>query len=551
MSKPLLALCFLGLTGSASAAEKTTAPTAEKLQYHNIRVNAQGMLLPWQFDDPARAFDSAIRLTWNFWDNMAADRNGLPYHMNHQVWRPQLDDHRGIGGDQIQMALSSWTLLYQYLGNETKDPGGNDAFYGRIVENMRFMADWYLSHGLSRASDKWPNLPYPYNTMVYSGIYDGDMILGLNYTQPDKAGSLGWELLALHKITANPRYMDAAVAIANSLAAKTTRGDNDNSPLPFKVNAVTGDVGKLFNKGKDGKVVEARSSYTSNWSGTLNLFLELQRLKKGNVKAYKIAFDKILAWMKAYPLKTNKWGPFFEDIDGWSDTQINAVTFSDFIMDHQELFPNWRNDVQGIFSWVHDRLGNPEWQKYGVIAINEQTAYKVPGNSHSARQAASELRFAELTGDASHKAENIRRLSWATYMIDVDGRNRYLRDDVWMTDGYGDFVRHYLRAMAASPDLVPADQNHILRSSGLVIRAKYSSSKISYRTFEAPSTDLIHLARKPKSVSLGEGRDVPLYEKTDLSGSDGWTWQPLSKSGTEGVVRIRHDDKVNVTVELN
>ena len=551
MSKPLLALCFLGLTGSASAAEKTTAPTAEKLQYHNIRVNAQGMLLPWQFDDPARAFDSAIRLTWNFWDNMAADRNGLPYHMNHQVWRPQLDDHRGIGGDQIQMALSSWTLLYQYLGNETKDPGGNDAFYGRIVENMRFMADWYLSHGLSRASDKWPNLPYPYNTMVYSGIYDGDMILGLNYTQPDKAGSLGWELLALHKITANPRYIDAAVAIANSLAAKTTSGDNDNSPLPFKVNAVTGEVGKLFNKGKDGKVVELRSSYTANWSGTLNLFLELQRLKKGNLKAYKLAFDKILVWMKAYPLKTNKWGPFFEDIDGWSDTQINAVTFSDFIMDHQELFPNWRNDVQGIFSWVHDRLGNPEWQKYGVIAINEQTAYKVPGNSHSARQAASELRFAELTGDASHKAENIRRLSWATYMIDVDGRNRYLRDDVWMTDGYGDFVRHYLRAMAASPDLVPADQNHILRSSGLVIRAKYSSSKISYRTFEAPSTDLIHLARKPKSVSLGEGRDVPLYEKTDLSGSDGWTWQPLSKSGTEGVVRIRHDDKVNVTVELN
>jgi hypothetical protein len=447
--------------------------------------------------------------------------------------------------------LSSWTLLYQYLGNETNDPGGNDAYYGRIVENMRFMADWYLSHGLSRTTDKWPNVPYPYNTMVYSGIYDGDMILGLNYTQPDKAGSLAWELLALHKITGNPRYMDAAIAIANSLAAKTTSGDNDNSPMPFKVNAVTGEVGKLFNKGKDGKVIEARSSYTSNWSGTLNLFLELQRLKKGNTKAYKLAFDKILAWMKAYPLKTNKWGPFFEDIDGWSDTQINAVTFSDFIMDHQDLFPTWRNDVQGIFNWVHDRLGNPEWQKYGVIAINEQTAYKVPGNSHSSRQAASELRFAELTGDASHNAENIRRLSWATYMIDTDGRNRYLRDDVWMTDGYGDFVRHYLRAMAATPQLVPADQNHILRSSGLVIRAKYEAKKIVYRTSEAPSTELIHLARKPKSVALGEGRDVPLYEKTDLSGSDGWSWQPLSKSGSNGVVRIRHDEKVNVTVELN
>lgn len=549
MPKLLVPLCLVWLASVAHAADKAPTKPAEKLQYHPIKVDAQGMLLPWQYDDPARAFDSAIRLTWKFWDNMAPDRNGLPYHMNHQVWRPALDDHRGIGGDQIAMALSSWTLLFQYLGNESYDDGGYRPFYGRVVENMRFMADWYLTHSLSRPTDKWPNVPYPYNTMVYSGIYDGDMILGANFTQPDKAGSLGWELLALHKITANPRYLDAAIIIANTLAAKTKPGDNDNSPMPFKVNAVTGEVGRLFNK-VDGKTVEARSSYTSNWAGTLNLWLELQRMKKGNVKAYKKSFDTILTWMKAYPLKTSKWGPFFEDIDGWSDTQINAVTFADFMMDHQELFPNWRTEVQGIFTWVHEKLGNPDWQKYGVTAINEQTAYKVPGNSHSARQAASELRFAELTGDASHNAENIRRLSWATYMVDVDGKNRYVRDDVWMTDGYGDFIRHYLRAMAAMPELVPADQNHILRSTSVVNRALYESTRITYRVFEAPSTEVIHLARKPKAISVGEAKDVPLAEKQTLTGGDSWSWQPLGKGGKHGLLRVRHDTKINVTIDL-
>jgi hypothetical protein len=71
--------------------------------------------------------------------------NGIPYYMNHQVWRPDFNDQRGIGGDQIQRALSSWQLLYQYSGNE------------RVKENMKFMTGYYLSHGLSSATAKWPS----------------------------------------------------------------------------------------------------------------------------------------------------------------------------------------------------------------------------------------------------------------------------------------------------------------------------------------------------------------------------------------------------------
>ena len=40
-------------------------------------------------------------------------------------------------------------------------------------------------------------------------------------------------------------------------------------------------------------------------------------------------------------------------------------------------------------------------------------------------------------------------------MVAEDGRNRYPYDMVWLTDGYGDYVRHYLRAMAAAPELAP------------------------------------------------------------------------------------------------
>jgi hypothetical protein len=42
--------------------------------------------------------------------------NGVPYYLQHQVWKPE-HDPRGLGGDQLSMALSSWNLLHGYLGD--------------------------------------------------------------------------------------------------------------------------------------------------------------------------------------------------------------------------------------------------------------------------------------------------------------------------------------------------------------------------------------------------------------------------------------------------
>ena len=163
------------------------------------------------------------------------------------------------------------------------------------------------------------------------------------------------------------------------------------------------------------------------------MFTELIKMNKGNLVDYRSAFDIFLDWMKNYPLKTNRWGPFFEDVHGWSDTQINAVTFAQYILENRELFPEWQIQVRGILDWVYQRLGNREWEQYGVIVVNEQTAYEVPGNSHSSRQASIELLYAKLTGDNTWKANAIRQLNWATYMVDNDGKNRYPRNQVWMT----------------------------------------------------------------------------------------------------------------------
>jgi hypothetical protein len=554
-NKTLLTL-ITGLGLYTSALAQITSPVwgTDILGYHKIISDPKdGSILPWYSPDPGKSYDFVVNAVWNFWFTMRSDKNGLPYYMNHQVWRGDFNDNRGVGGDQFAMALSSWNLYYAYSGN------------GAVKEEMKFIADYYITHSLSPKDARWPNIPYPYNTLIYSGIYDGDMVIGKDYTQPDKAGSFGLELINLFKIigtaghgqTPTGIYLETAVNIANTLAKHTVVGDESISPLPFKVNAITGEPGSLLSNSGDGSNA-TQSIYTSNWSGTLELFLELIKMNKGDVNLYQQAFDKILSWMKKYPLKNNKWGPFFEDIPGWSDTQINAITFAQFMMNHQEYFPEWKNEVKGIFSWVYEKLGNKQWEKFGVIAVNEQTAYRIPGNSHSSRQASAELQYAALTGDHTFIKSAVRLLNWATYMVNNDGTNCYPFNEIWMTDGYGDYIRHYLRAMAFCNELAPDDQNHLLSSTSIVqlIEYRWDINKLSvpevpsntakiaivnYRTFDKKSIETLRMSAKPSGVRLNR-KDLP---ESDDSQTEGWSWKPLL---TGGILTIRHTTSNNIVV---
>jgi len=453
-----------------------------RLQYHDIRADADGMILPWSHDDPAVAYDHVIRLVWRFWQEMEDCPNGVKYYLQHQVWKPE-HDPRGLGGDQINMALSSWNLLHQYLG----DPA--------VVDDMRLQADYWIENGFTGPDGPWPDLPFPYNTDIHSGRYDGDMIAGKGFVQPDKAGSFGTELVTLHKITGEPRYLEVALGIADTLARNARPGDQDRSPWPYRAHFETGEVFE-----KEG----VRFTYTTNWTGALRLFDDLIAMGKGNVADYEKARTLVSGWMKTYPLKTMRWGPFFEDINTYSDTQINAGTLARYILEHPDWLTDGEEAVRRILDDCDRKFGNPFWEKYGVRATNEQTAYEVPGNSHSSRQNALELMWAEATGDWSRKEQCIRNLNWATYMVAEDGRNRYYRDDIWLTDGYGDYVRHYLRSMAAAPELAPPDQNHLLRTSSVIRSVDYGEDTIAYEKWDADSRERLKLGEwEPGEIEGG------------------------------------------------
>jgi hypothetical protein len=465
------------------------AVAPETLVYHSIQTDSAGRIVPWFSPDPAVAYDHDLRIIWNYWNGLPNCPNGVRYYLQHQVWKPE-HDPRGLGGDQHNMAISSWMLLYDYLG----DPA--------IKADMMRIADYWLDHGISSPTCKWSNLPYPYNTDLHSGRYDGDMRAGKGYLQPDKAGEFGAQLVDLYKMTGNGRYLDTAVRIADTLARTVQPGDGTTSPWPFRVNADTGEVHRVT---KNGKTFVA--SYTSNWTGALRLFEDLQALRKGTPAAYARTHNIVTAWLKAYPLKTNQYGPFFEDIptDAPSNTETNADTLAWYILEHPDFDPRYRSLAKGILDWSLATFGNHQFDRYHVVPINEQTAYMKPGNSHTSRHASVEIIYGEKSGDHALDADAIARMNWATYMVDTDGRNRYPDDDIWLTDGYGDYVRHYLRAMAALPRLAPRDQNHHLRTTSIVRAITYGPDSITWEKFDSRSDDLLKMgAWAPKRVQGGK-----------------------------------------------
>jgi hypothetical protein len=466
------------LLGMASL--PVVARAGDRIGYHEVRTDASGKIVPWYGADPKQAYDHVVRQVWNFWITMRACENGVPYYLLHQVWKPDQDDPRGLGGDQINMALSSWNLLYGYLG----DPA--------VRANQRLIADYWMEHGLAPEALAWGGLPYPYNFSMQPGDYDGDMRAGKGFLQPDKAASFGAELVMLYKATGERRYLDRAIRIADRLVRNAKPGDEANSPWPFRVNAATGEIPE---ERSDRDHLLYRACYTTNWTGALRLFDDLASLSEGHPQEYRATSQLVTRWLKAYPLRNNRWGPFFEDVStkDYSDTEINADTLAFYILEHPQWDSGWRTTARRILDWSYATFANHEADKWGVVVINEQTQYPVPGNSHTSRHASVELMYAEKTGDASLRDPALRRLAWASYWVDFNGMNRYPGDDIWLTDGYGDFVRHYLRSMASDPELAPNDANHLLRTSSVLRSIAYSGSGIRYEKFDAVSEEMFKL----------------------------------------------------------
>jgi hypothetical protein len=109
----------------------------------------------------------------------------------------------------------------------------------------------------------------------------------------------------------------------------------------------------------------------------------------------------------------------------------------------------------------------------------------------------------------------------------------------WFTDGYGDYIRHFMTSLGAVPAWAPAQQNHLVRSTSIVNNIDYSLSRINYSTSDGASIEILRTNFSPASVVID---GLELSQRTDLTQA-GWTFDPVLS-----VLQVRHDAGTNVQI---
>lgn len=558
-----------GQADTKAAARATTpdlaqsaAPVTDKILTHRAQLDASGGLLAWYRSEvPGAAYDRVVRLASAFVkDGTPNDpKTGLPLYFiscsfNGPPFATEADFRAGrTWDDWMNNPACVFAGMVQSLAVDFHAYTGERDY----LDLVRRMLDYQLAHGTTPAGYVWPGVPYasadPGNP-EYQGAtrwetkgMRGD---GLHGIEPDKIGELGYGYLRFYEITEEKKFLEAALACADALATHvqdvTIRGDDfaesraDRSPWPYRVNARTGAV---------------IDPYTANVVEPIRLFDELLRLRERlglsgeRTAAYTRA--RTLAWnwlfSRGGPFVTGVWNGYFEDVPSdpslSNRVQIIPLETVRYLLKHPPANIDVMRHAEAATRWVKSAFGEP-----GEPSINEQTWCYVPMASHTARYASVQALLYERTGEAWRKDEAFRHFNWATYSCTESGvvsvGPRWTGS--WWSDGYGDYIKHFMDGLAAVPEWAPANENHLLRSSSVVQQIRYEGGRISYRTFDADGTERLRLTTKPRQVSVS---GKALAEKTGADAKPGWTWRTLPEGG--GVLDLTRAGGREVVVGLN
>jgi hypothetical protein len=513
-------------SGSGSGVVSASPPLIDG---RPIRVDDSRKLLSWSRAGSPYAHISA--LAWQALETrFPVQDNGLETWLGFSRFDP--GDFAGVAWPHnpaglYAMLTDSAVLWYGFSGDQA------------AVDLVRKALDHQLAHGTTPAEWDWASVPY-----ASAGAGDADYVGaddewcdfcgrgdGPGVIEPDKVGELGYAYLQLFELTSDERYRDAAIACADALAKHVRDGDDRQSPWPFRVYAQTN---------------VAREEYSSNVTGALMLFDELVRLSLGDDDAYRRARGAALDWLLRVPMTNDAWSGYFEDIEIQNDpssnpNQHNALRTARWLMAHPDDDPRWRDHVAHLLAWAVDTFGGDtateRGTQWGAIVMSEQAADMAKMGSHTARLGVTTALWYEATGDPAARDRAARSLNWATYMCDDRGVVSVGEDKnegYWFSDGYGDYIRHFLAAMAAVPEWAPPGESHILRSTSVVTHVDYAPDRTEWSTFGADAVDTLRLPGRPTAVAAA---GVALEERPDLD-AEGYVVHLLASG--DAVVLVRH-----------
>jgi hypothetical protein len=476
---------------------------------HEIRLDQQGGLLPWV------DYDRVIWLAMDFIRRCPIEpRSGLPWYLAYSCfWTNPLrpTDWPDNPAGKFGMAVETLRRYFAYSGEYW------------TLDVMRSMLDRLISYHTPSHSS-WPGVPYASAEPVF-GVYFGARADGHYVTEPDKIAQAALGYLRFFKLTGEEKYMAQADHCAKVLAEKVSPGDEKHSPWPFRVDV------------RDGRAIEA---YTSHVIPAITLFDQLIQLDASFSNQLAPARQLAWDWLFRYPMQNNIWKGYFEDIrldpNNENREQYSPLETVRYLMSHPEMDPQWKTHARDLIDWVLKSFGGDPF--YKAVPMHEQMyCFHVMG-SHTARYASLCAMYAEKTGEKEFAERAFRSFNWATYMADENGWVRLGVDrpdyynQCWFTDGYFDYVPHFLDAMAYMPETASSSQDHLLSSSSVIQSIKYAPYHIHYQTFDQQAEDLFRLTFEPRILTCG---DKPLTRAEDCLQEEGWLFDPEQR-----LLRVRH-----------
>ena len=531
-----------GLALAAWAAAAAAQYPVDTMCGAKVILDKDGKLLArYAPETPGAGYVAAVQRAVDFWKSCPNDpRNGLPLYLTYcSAHGDRNGGFRGSNWPHNPAVVNAG--MVQSLAVDWRNYTGDQS----LLVIARQGLDLHLQNGTTPANWDWAGVPYASadpGKNNYQGCArfdktqdkgkmgrgDGTFVL-----EADKIGDMGMAYLIFHEITGEAKYLEAAIRCADALAKhirpELHPGQELNksnlvpqSPWPFRV------------KAEKGEILE---DYTAHVADNLCLFDELVRIKDritlpaGKARAYQQVSATVWHWLYAAdgPIKTSIWKGYYEDmpLDPLNLNRVNnaPMEVARHLIKHPEHDPRIATTVPALIWWVKNTFGET-----GMNAINEQTTCYKPMGSHTARYASICALWYERTGDVWFKEEAYRCFNHATYMTEPDGVVRVGHNwggEIWFSDGYTDYIKHFMEGLAAVPEWAPAGENHLLRSSSVVQTIAYTDHAISFTTFDDNTRAVLRLASKPASVKAGD-KSLKLVTSEN---EEGYTWKPLAQGG--------------------
>jgi hypothetical protein len=515
MNSRLVCLALL-IPASVAASRAANPPAADAAGFDIFLKAAECRQAPAGL---AAASDAALRKAAKFLlsdtgiENSIRDEGGnqVPPYIYHAV----IDDDNHFSYRMSYPSFHHAYLIEAFLNyyNYTGDAEG--------IRRARQLADWTIAH--STPPDwKWANLPWStFTEGKPAGFEDIDTL------QPDKTGYMGLAYARLYEVTGDKKYLQAAKGIADTL---TLRQGSDGS-WPFRVNPRNGEVYQQY---------------------TAGLFMPIAFLEKMYALTqnldYKNAQIVAWMWMLRNPVRRNDWSGFYEDIAKGTDSQVYYAPAQTIRLLLRYRTPanqsSYLKHAQELFDYTMDGLAFDD-RDIGLM-LREQTAYLAATPSSTLSWSMMSAEMFHVTGEEKYRFVVLEALRSVTrYGLKPDGRshNTLLGGRIYGDGGSwysltSPVVRYIYQDMGCLPELVPGDQNHLLRSATEIREITYTDRRISYQSLPG-SIELLKLAKPPSQVSIG-GRSIAAAE--NMNAPTSWMYNPKSQ-----VLLVRHaDPKVDV-----